>query len=218
MVPPSMASVVNTNSEKTRHRILDAAEDVFSQMGYHDAPVEEIGRVTSMSKGGIYFHFPSKEDLFFAVLDRLAGRLESRINRCDSDLAHPPGRRRSSHRGGGARALPQAKTRQAAADPGLQHGQLLPADPGQDLQPLCGDDRTPTQPCGRKRRTAPDRLQSRSPHLARGHQRGAHPLAIFRRPVSGRHASDLRKMFVSSLTPAQSQRGCEHERRHDHGR
>ncbi len=76
-----MTSVINTNSEKTRHRILDAAEDVFSQMGYHDAPVEEIGRVTSMSKGGIYFHFPSKEDLFFAVLDRLAGRLESRINR-----------------------------------------------------------------------------------------------------------------------------------------
>ena len=75
-----MASVINTNSEKTRHRILDAAEDVFSQMGYHDAPVEEIGRVTSLSKGGIYFHFPSKEDLFFAVLDRLAGRLESRIN------------------------------------------------------------------------------------------------------------------------------------------
>ncbi len=76
-----MASVVSTNSDKTRHRILDAAEDVFAQMGYHDAPVEEIGRATSLSKGGIYFHFPSKEDLFFAVLDRLANRLESRINR-----------------------------------------------------------------------------------------------------------------------------------------
>ena len=73
--------VVNTTSDKTRHRILDAAEDVFAQKGYHDAPVEEIGRVTSLSKGGIYFHFPSKEDLFFAVLNRLAGRLESRIDR-----------------------------------------------------------------------------------------------------------------------------------------
>ena len=72
---------VNTTSDKTRHRILDAAEDVFAQRGYHDAPVEEIGRVTSLSKGGIYFHFPSKEDLFFTVLDRLAGRLESRIDR-----------------------------------------------------------------------------------------------------------------------------------------
>ena len=73
--------VVSTTSDKTRHRILDAAEDVFALKGYHDAPVEEIGRVTSLSKGGIYFHFPSKEDLFFAVLDRLARRLESRVNR-----------------------------------------------------------------------------------------------------------------------------------------
>ena len=76
-----MPVVVNTASDKTRHRILDAAEDVFALKGYHDAPVEEIGRVTSLSKGGIYFHFPSKEDLFFAVLDRLARRLESRVNR-----------------------------------------------------------------------------------------------------------------------------------------
>ena len=76
-----MPLVVSTTSDKTRHRILDAAEDVFALKGYHDAPVEEIGRVTSLSKGGIYFHFPSKEDLFFAVLDRLARRLESRVNR-----------------------------------------------------------------------------------------------------------------------------------------
>ena len=76
-----MPPAVNTASDKTRHRILDAAEDVFARKGYHEAPVEEIGRVTSLSKGGIYFHFPSKEDLFFAVLDRLARRLESRVNR-----------------------------------------------------------------------------------------------------------------------------------------
>ncbi len=76
-----MPPAVNTTSDKTRHRILDAAEDVFARKGYHEAPVEEIGRVTSLSKGGIYFHFPSKEDLFFAVLDRLARRLESRVNR-----------------------------------------------------------------------------------------------------------------------------------------
>lgn len=59
----------------TREKILAAAEAVFADNGYHDALVEEIGRQTSVSKGGIYFHFPSKEDLFFAVLDRLADRL-----------------------------------------------------------------------------------------------------------------------------------------------
>lgn len=65
-------TTANTN---TRERILEAAEAVFGDNGYHDAIVDEIGRRTSLSKGGLYFHFPSKEDLFFAVLDRLADRL-----------------------------------------------------------------------------------------------------------------------------------------------
>ncbi len=66
------ASSPNT---QTRERILEAAEAVFADNGYHDALVDEIGRRTSLSKGGLYFHFPSKEGLFFAVLDRLANKL-----------------------------------------------------------------------------------------------------------------------------------------------
>lgn len=66
---------MTTTSPQTRERILEAAEAVFGDNGYHDAVVDEIGRRTSISKGGLYFHFPSKEDLFFAVLDRLADRL-----------------------------------------------------------------------------------------------------------------------------------------------
>ena len=64
--------------DATREKILVAAETVFADNGYHDALIDEIGRRTSVSKGGIYFHFPSKEDLFFSVLDRLADRLVSK--------------------------------------------------------------------------------------------------------------------------------------------
>lgn len=67
-----------TTNNETRTRILEAAEGVFADNGYHDALVDEIGRKTSISKGGLYFHFPSKEDLFFAVLDRLAEQLVKR--------------------------------------------------------------------------------------------------------------------------------------------
>lgn len=76
---------------QTRERILEAAETVFADNGYHDALVDEIGRRTSMSKGGLYFHFPSKEDLFFAVMDRLANKLVRRAEkaaiRADSPVA-----------------------------------------------------------------------------------------------------------------------------------
>ena len=66
---------------ETRERILEAAETVFADNGYHDALVDEIGKRTSMSKGGLYFHFPSKEDLFFAVMDRLANKLVGRAEK-----------------------------------------------------------------------------------------------------------------------------------------
>lgn len=67
--------LTTTQKEKTRDRILGAAEQVFASKGYHESLVDDIAEEVSLSKGGIYFHFPSKEDLFFAVLDRLADRL-----------------------------------------------------------------------------------------------------------------------------------------------
>ena len=77
--------------ETTRDRILEAAENAFGDKGYHETLVDDIAGRTSLSKGGFYFHFPSKEDLFFAVIDRLASRLtrraEEAAGRCESPLA-----------------------------------------------------------------------------------------------------------------------------------
>ncbi|MBN4064557.1 TetR/AcrR family transcriptional regulator [Dehalococcoides mccartyi] len=74
---------------QTRERILEAAEAVFADNGYHDALVDEIGKKTSMSKGGLYFHFPSKEDLFFAVMDRLANKLVKRAEKAAGKADSP---------------------------------------------------------------------------------------------------------------------------------
>ncbi len=73
----------------TRERILEAAEAVFAEKGYHDAVIDDIGRATSMSKGGLYFHFPSKEALFFAVMDRLADRLVKKAEEAASNGSSP---------------------------------------------------------------------------------------------------------------------------------
>ncbi|MDG0865976.1 TetR family transcriptional regulator [Candidatus Lucifugimonas marina] len=74
---------------QTRERILEAAETVFADNGYHDALIDEIGKRTSMSKGGLYFHFPSKEDLFFAVMDRLANKLVRRAEKAAGKAESP---------------------------------------------------------------------------------------------------------------------------------
>ena len=57
--------------EATRKRILDAASEVFAEKGYHDAAVDDIVKASNSSKGSFYFHFPSKQQIFFALVDRL---------------------------------------------------------------------------------------------------------------------------------------------------
>mgnify|MGYP001170329896 FL=1 len=63
--------------EVTRRRILDAATDVFSEKGYHGSAVDDIVKKSNTSKGSFYFHFPSKQDIFFALIDRLTSSLTS---------------------------------------------------------------------------------------------------------------------------------------------
>lgn len=61
-----------------RGRILDAALHVFSQKGYKDTAVDEIALQAETSKGGVYFHFPNKQAMFLALLDRMARLLASK--------------------------------------------------------------------------------------------------------------------------------------------
>lgn len=61
-----------------RGKILDAALEVFSRRGYRDSAVDEIASGAQTSKGGVYFHFPNKQAIFLALLDRMAGMLRDR--------------------------------------------------------------------------------------------------------------------------------------------
>ncbi len=79
-------------NQATQERILQAASDVFSQKGYHGANVDEIVRLADTSKGGIYFHFSSKEVLFFAVMDGLASQLVGKVERAVSREKTPLGK------------------------------------------------------------------------------------------------------------------------------
>lgn len=60
-------------------QILDAALSVFSRRGYREALVDEIATEAETSKGGLYFHFPGKQAIFLALLDRSAGLLLGRV-------------------------------------------------------------------------------------------------------------------------------------------
>src|ERR1700752_1659110 len=56
-------------SEATRRKILDAAIDVFSEVGYAAAAWGTIIERTGMTKGALYHHFDSKESLASAIIE-----------------------------------------------------------------------------------------------------------------------------------------------------
>ena len=65
--------------EKTRSRILEAAEECFALHGYDATGVAEVCRRAGLSKGAFYHHFPSKQDLFLKLLDRWLARLDTQL-------------------------------------------------------------------------------------------------------------------------------------------
>jgi AcrR family transcriptional regulator len=72
-------SNVQERSRTRRQRLLDAALEVFTEHGYSDTAIDEIARASDTSKGGVYFHFPSKQALFLALLDEASVVLLQRV-------------------------------------------------------------------------------------------------------------------------------------------
>jgi AcrR family transcriptional regulator len=54
--------------EVRRTQILDAARRCFIEKGYFPTRMEDIARAAGLSKGGIYFHFEGKRQIFEALV------------------------------------------------------------------------------------------------------------------------------------------------------
>jgi len=67
--------------ELTRRQILEAAQRVFSVKGYHGASMDDVAQASGTSKGALYFHFSSKEELFHALVEEFAQVLAEEVAR-----------------------------------------------------------------------------------------------------------------------------------------
>ncbi len=59
----------------TRRRLLDAAEQVFGEFGYHDASIVKLTEIAGVAQGTFYLYFDSKKTIF----DELVRDLNSRV-------------------------------------------------------------------------------------------------------------------------------------------
>jgi AcrR family transcriptional regulator len=79
-------------TKETQARLLEAAEEVFVREGYESAQLDEIAATAGRSKGAVYTHFKSKEDLFLALYEQ---RTRSYVDRLVKTLQECTSRKQS---------------------------------------------------------------------------------------------------------------------------
>ena len=82
--------------DERRALLLAAALEVFTAAGYHSAAMDEIADRAGVSKPVLYQHFPSKLELYLAVLDLHIDSLVFQIQRAIASNTENAGRVRAT--------------------------------------------------------------------------------------------------------------------------
>lgn len=85
-----MARCTKEEALATRHRLLDAAEHVFSAKGVSRTSLNDIALEAGVTRGAIYWHFKNKLDLFHAMMERITMPMEDALHQIGSDADADP--------------------------------------------------------------------------------------------------------------------------------
>jgi AcrR family transcriptional regulator len=80
---------LSSRGAATRGRLLEAAERIFAELGYHDASIVKITEAAGVAQGTFYLYFASKKDLF----DELVLDLNHRVRQAMTEAADKGGTR-----------------------------------------------------------------------------------------------------------------------------
>jgi AcrR family transcriptional regulator len=69
----------DTERDAIRERLLAAGQDLFARRGIRATTVEQLARAAGISKGAYYLFYPSKEALFFAIVERIETAMQARL-------------------------------------------------------------------------------------------------------------------------------------------
>ena len=75
-----MPKISEEKLKAKRKHIIDCAFKIFSEKGYDATTMDDIVKLSGVSKGGIYHYFPSKEDVFFDIAEIQLSRRQALIN------------------------------------------------------------------------------------------------------------------------------------------
>ena len=71
----AIAEPATARGQRTRHKLLEAAEEVFGTRGYDSASIGDITRTAGVAQGTFYLYFPSKQAVFAELVRELGNML-----------------------------------------------------------------------------------------------------------------------------------------------
>jgi len=70
---------IESKAERTRQRVLEAAEHRFAEQGFHAARLEDVAADVGLKRAALFYHFRDKRALHEAVLREVFGSLLARL-------------------------------------------------------------------------------------------------------------------------------------------
>jgi len=74
---------LSSRGVRTRRRLLEAAENIFAELGYHDASIVKLTEAAGVGQGTFYLYFASKKEIF----DELVLDLNHRVRQAMTEAA-----------------------------------------------------------------------------------------------------------------------------------
>jgi AcrR family transcriptional regulator len=76
----------DARKQATRRRVLEAARDLFEQVGYEDATIRDIAKAAGVSVGSVFSNFRSKSHVLTEVMQERLGELYADLERATPHL------------------------------------------------------------------------------------------------------------------------------------
>lgn len=70
---------------RTRRRLLEAAEQVFADLGYHDASIVKITEAAGVAQGTFYLYFTGKQEIFDVLVEDLNRRVRHAMSQASAE-------------------------------------------------------------------------------------------------------------------------------------
>ena len=89
-----MSAMIRDTLVDPRQEILRAAARLFQQRGYDATSMNDVAAALKLSKGGLYHHFQSKDEILFNLMDHAMDITQERVINPVRDIADPEERLR----------------------------------------------------------------------------------------------------------------------------